>query len=47
MTYYKLINKEKQEVRTGNTVTILMSSILMLIRIMGIGLIIIIRGIHE
>lgn len=47
MTYYKLINKEKQEVRTGNTVTILMSSILMLIRIIGIALIIIIRGIHE
>lgn len=47
MIYYKLINKEKQEVRTGNTVTILMSSILMLIRIIGIALIIIIRGIHE
>ena len=47
MTYYKLINKEKEEVRTGATVTILMSSILMLIRIMGISLIIIIRGIHE
>ncbi len=47
MTYYKLINKEKEEVRTGNTVIILMSSILMLIRIIGIALIIIIRGIHE
>lgn len=47
MTYYKLINKEKEVVRTGNTVIKLMSSILMLIRIIGIGLIIIIRGIHE
>jgi hypothetical protein len=47
MTYYKLINKEKEGVRTGATVTILMSSILMLIRIMGIALIIIIKGIHE
>lgn len=47
MTYYKLINKEKQEVRTGTTVIKLMSSILMLIRIMGIALIIIITGIHE
>lgn len=47
MTYYKLINKEREEVRTGATVIKLMSSILMLIRIIGIGLIIIIRGIHE